>query len=587
MSANALAVPSRFVFRPAARAVMQAPAPFGFSAIRARFEHSLICDDGVLIANYARRYGVSTIFVQLGGDDIASLLVRNPTTVKNLQAMIAVANVYLVVGDTSWLATPGRIPDDAVSAANVARAYPRLAGVLYDVDPSELAAWNSTQRQSLGNAFLALAANLLAMPGAASFKKTQFVAGAGLASVRLSENPHAPTILQRLEAMNGLSAIALRAPGNSAAAQLQNAAPALPQLTVPFSIVAGESKFKAATYYGATPAYLETNLAQIAQAAAQSNAAFSGIMADGWDDLYTSSQSILPQPPVYDGVLATGPPNLLIPAPGSLYLGAYVKGLASTLETSIGRRLAFDMHFYQWRAPFASNALAQDAANGRLPLVAWNCGDSDERVAHGMDDATIVQHAQAIKAYGGPVMIRWFWEMNLNDQNNPPRTQCWDPKSDLPNGYFAPMHYIAAWQHIRAVFDAQGVTNAIWLWCVANAHGGPSQYYPGDAYVDWVGMDDYDTNDVPLAQMLYIPANEISQFQEKPVMLTETGAHADYQQTFFSGAASDLAADYPWIRAVGYFDSQGTSQTWTLFGPSVDAFGAFANDPYLSALPNL
>jgi hypothetical protein len=565
-------------------------APFGFSGLRARFEHSLICDDGILIANYARRYGVSTIYVQLGGDDVGSLLARNPTTVKNLQAMIAVANVYLVVGDPTWLGTPTTVPAAAISAASIAKVFPQVAGVLYDVDPAATTAWNSNQRQTLVSAYLTLVNTLTTMPGAASFKSTQFVGDVQYATTHPGGNTKGPTLLQDVEAMPGVSGFALQVPGNSAAAQLANAGPSLAQLTLPFSIVAGESKYAPNSYNGVSAQYLQANLAQVAQTAAQLNANFTGITADGWNDLYNGLSLTLPQPPVFNNVLASGP---LVPPPGSIYLGGYVNAAGTgptpyqttQFERKIGRTLAFDLHFYGWKQYFPTTDERQDVARGRIPIIAWNCSNhGDYEVAQGEDDALIAQRAAAVKRFGSPVIIRWFWEMNLNDLNNPPRTQCWDPKTDLPDGYFSPVHYIGAWRHIHAIFASLGVTNVVWEWCVANAHGGPSQYYPGDDVVDWVGMDDYDTNDIPLANMLYIPANEISQFQEKPVMLTETGAHVAYQAPFFTGTAAFLQAAYPWIRGIGYFDSKGTAQDWVLSGSGLTTFDAFASDPYLSAM---
>ena len=572
-------------------------APYGFASIRARFEHSLICDNGVLIANYARAYGLSTIFVQLGGDDVSSLIARNPTTVKNLQAMIAVARVYLVVGDTSWLATPTTVPGDAVSAAYIAREYPQVAGVLYDIDPTELAAWNSNQRQALAQAYLTLATTLVTMPNATSFKDTQFVANEQLASTHVGANPRNPTFMQELEATAGIGGVQVTVPGNSAALQSQNAAAALAQMTIPFSIVAGESKYAPASYYGASQPYLESNLATLAQSAAQANPNFVAVTADGWDDLYLGSQSIFPQPSVFDGILATGPANVLIPPAGSAYLGGYVNPLGVTdptpyqfaeFEKSIGRNLAFDLHFYGWKVFFPTKNEREDVGHGRIPIVAWNCSNhGDYNVAHGEDDALIRARADSVRNFGGPIMIRWFWEMNLSDLNNPPRTQCWDPKTDLPGGYFSPAHFIAAWQHVRTIFAEEGATNVIWLWCVANAHGGPSQYYPGDAWVDWVGLDDYDTNDISLDKMLYIPLNELSQFQEKPIMLTETGSHPAYQHSFFSETAGVLKTDYPFVRAVGYFDSKGTSQDWLLSGAGLGDFRKFAHDPYMGAMPGI
>ncbi|WP_369812823.1 glycosyl hydrolase [Kineosporia sp. R_H_3] len=59
--------------------------------------------------------------------------------------------------------------------------------------------------------------------------------------------------------------------------------------------------------------------------------------------------------------------------------------------------------------------------------------------------------------------------------------------------------YRAAYKHLRAVFAAQGVDNVVWTWVTSGyvAYGnGPhvKSFYPGDAYVDWIGYDPYNFN---------------------------------------------------------------------------------------------
>ena len=97
----------------------------------------------------------------------------------------------------------------------------------------------------------------------------------------------------------------------------------------------------------------------------------------------------------------------------------------------------------------------------------------------------IVATAQAVKAFGKPMFLRWNWEMNLSNG-----AKC------MGTGTTAQQEagYIGAWQNIYTIFKAQGVTNVSWLW---NPGGGPADadpapYYPGSAYVDWIGFDGYD-----------------------------------------------------------------------------------------------
>ncbi len=564
------------------------PPPSGFAGTRIYFEHSLICDNGVLIASFVKQYGISTIYVPVANDDIISLLAGNPNTVKNLNAMAAVARVYIVTGDVSWLSTPTIVPTDVTSLTQIATMYPQFAGVLYAVDPEAATGWDSSKRQAIVTQFFTLEQTLLAAPGASNFKETHFLAHADYATIH-NGGSKGPTMIAQLQKPTGVTGTVVVVPGGSASVQLTNITPALPLLTKQFRIEASTSKYGGNSYYGQSPSYLQSNLSQLRQSVYAQNPKLESIEVNGWNDLYNSLQTILPQPPVFNGVLASGP---LVPATGTTYLGGYINPTggggtpAGTLafENQIGRPLAYNMHFYGFKHQFPGPAEIDDINHGRIPLIAWNCGDTDNNMALGKDDGVLINRAKVIKAFGHPIMIRWFWEMNLDDTNNQPRTQCYDPNTDLPNGYFSPMKYIAAWRHMRYIFQKEGVTNVVWLWCVANAHGGPGQYYPGDSLVDWVGMDDYDTNDVPMYNTFYILSNELSQFQEKPFMVTETGAHASEQPTFLTGAASELQTQFPQVRALGYLDSVGSFQNWVLTQQGLTDFITFAKDPYMSAM---
>ena len=561
----------------------------GFAGTRIAFEHSLIADNGALISKYSGAYGIGTIFVPVANDDIISFLASNPNTIRSLNALSSVASVYIVTGDVSWLNNPTSVPSDVTSLIKIASMYPKFKGVLYAVDPEQSPAWNTGKQQAIMQQYFTLEQTLLSAPGASSFKTTQFLIHGDFATLKYGTAQNSPTMLAQLQSSSQITGFDMVAPGNSASSQLAGISAAIPALTKPFWIEASTSKYSKASYYGVTQSYLQSNLSQLQQTVSSRNALLAGIEVNGWNDLYNGLQSVLPQPPVFNGILPGGP---LVPATGTTYLGAYVNptGSGSTpkqtaaFETQIGRPLAYNMHFYGWKEYFPKGEDSDDVAHGRVPLIAWNCGDSDANVAAGKDDAIITLAAQRLKKFGSPVFVRWFWEMNLDETNNPPRTQCYDTKTDLANGYFSPTQYIAAWNRIHQIFVAQGATNVVWLWCVANAHGGPAQYYPGDSVVDWVGMDDYDTNDVSLYDTLYILSNELGQFQQKPFMITETGAHAANQSTFLVGAAAELKSQFPQARAIGYLDSQGSFQNWVLTTTGLSDFKTFAHDPYMSAM---
>ena len=71
------------------------------------------------------------------------------------------------------------------------------------------------------------------------------------------------------------------------------------------------------------------------------------------------------------------------------------------------------------------------------------------------------------------------------------------------NGYWYPWgftgttaaQFVAAWRRIHGLFAAAGASNVIWVWNPNVISAEPqlelSAYYPGDEYVDWVGVTGY------------------------------------------------------------------------------------------------
>jgi hypothetical protein len=173
----------------------------------------------------------------------------------------------------------------------------------------------------------------------------------------------------------------------------------------------------------------------------------------------------------------------IVPTSGAL-LGAWVgnrKGLSHydsvlRFERRIRRRLAIDNHFRTWDNQYWREE-AEDLAAGRIPMVTW--GDwgrtSAGEINSGSEDALIREKAEAIRALGGPVLLRWAPEM-------------------AGGKYGSPESYIAAWKRIRGLFADEGANNVIWVWCPTAwsfETGAAEAYYPGDGQVDWIAADGY------------------------------------------------------------------------------------------------
>jgi hypothetical protein len=223
--------------------------------------------------------------------------------------------------------------------------------------------------------------------------------------------------------------------------------------------------------------------------------------------------------------------------------------------------------------------------NDRIPVISWDCGDTNYDVANGDQDAVITQRAQAFKAYKHEVFLRFFWEMNLPyaDEN---RTKCEDPSRDI-NQEFNPADYVAAWDHIRAIFAAQGVKNVVWLWNPSgNITINPMPYYPGATETDWIGFDHYDvTGNAGLYNTLLAPYNLFVTLNQ-PIMIGETGSPGkdNNQPTYLGTAPAVLQANFPAILGFIYYDAYGHRQDWRLTPAGITAAQTAGATQYFSAL---
>jgi hypothetical protein len=208
---------------------------------------------------------------------------------------------------------------------------------------------------------------------------------------------------------------------------------------------------------------------------------------------------------IVGGTIPAAAAGKVLPPKRGVYLGAFVdpdeqwsgaalqKQEITSFEQRIGRRLDVDLHYYGWRGPgqeFPSTMEAFDVSHGRIPYISW-AGTKLSRVNSGSQDDWIRSRARAVKAFGHPVLIRWASEMNGNWSSY----DGWHNNS--PGKTDGPAKFVRAWRHIHGIFQRVGATNATWVWC-PNDRDLPSvgwnhwtNYYPGDAYVDWVGVDGY------------------------------------------------------------------------------------------------
>ncbi|MFG1673706.1 glycoside hydrolase family 26 protein [Micromonospora sp. NPDC049282] len=148
-----------------------------------------------------------------------------------------------------------------------------------------------------------------------------------------------------------------------------------------------------------------------------------------------------------------------------------------------------------------------------------------DRIVAGDFDGYLRSWADGVRSLGYPVAIRFAHEMNGD----------WYPWCERANGNRRG-DYVRAWRHVHDVFAAAGATNVTWVWS-PNARwdkttAGLGGLYPGDDYVDWVGVTGYYgtgafTKTYWSFDQIFGPTiAEIRTVTGKPLVVTETGASA-------------------------------------------------------------
>ena len=164
----------------------------------------------------------------------------------------------------------------------------------------------------------------------------------------------------------------------------------------------------------------------------------------------------------------------------------------TSFATEAGKAPNMVLFFRDLDDGFPAQAITDSWNKAMLPMVTlepiFKNSDHGQPTLHdlasGVYDETLSAWAGAAAAQGKTFALRFAQEMNGN----------WYSWSDGRVGNAAG-EFIPAWRHIHALFDAAGATNVIWVWSVNRVDNLPdktlARVYPGDDYVDWVGISGY------------------------------------------------------------------------------------------------
>lgn len=250
----------------------------------------------------------------------------------------------------------------------------------------------------------------------------------------------------------------------------------------------------------------------------------------------------------------TAPPIASLVAPTQRYFGMYTAQAPFNFATfddaalKAGTRQSMVGYFGGWDQTFRGDAVVRSWERGLLPMLTWEsrpiaaANDVPEdpeyslpRILSGAFDDYLRQYARDIVTTGLPLGIRLNHEMNgtwypWNEQKT----------NGSSNNGNSPGDYVAVWRHVHDIFEAEGANRfVIWTWAPNIVNNLPARHqdpaylaslYPGDEYVDLVGISGY-------LRTPFVPANDFSfdytfgstlsqlrALTDKPILLAEVGA---------------------------------------------------------------
>ncbi|MDD2707729.1 MAG: glycosyl hydrolase [Verrucomicrobiae bacterium] len=285
--------------------------------------------------------------------------------------------------------------------------------------------------------------------------------------------------------------------------------------------------------------------------------------------------------------------NLQVPEKGA-YLGAYIEGGETEDDITLKKLLAFERLSGKPQAIVAfSSFWGQDefpaaqikaiAEYGAIPLIFWSPWGvpyeetepqpeySPARIAAGEFDGYIVEWLNNARKTKTPLLVDWGLEMNGDWFPWSPSLQ--DPREKFNSGS-KPLtdsisQFIAAWKRIVDIARREKITNIQWVFHTNNFSFPQAKwntmaaYYPGDDYVDWIGLSAYGMMSCRsswqhLYKVLDKPYEElVAVTPNKPIMLAEWGVGEFPQQgnkaDFFTTAFEHLKTRYPRLKAAIYW----------------------------------
>ncbi|MEX2237365.1 MAG: glycosyl hydrolase [Dehalococcoidia bacterium] len=313
-------------------------------------------------------------------------------------------------------------------------------------------------------------------------------------------------------------------------------------------------------------------------------------------------------------------PRVVVPAAEGIYLGVFSAGVEfdddayEKYSQQAGAAPSIIATFETWSNTPPLDKLRHIASHDAVPLVAWEPWNGPNREATDLDglfsgryDGYIESWANALASLRSPVLIRLGHEMNGD----------WFPWSGANNGGGAldgygtdrradgPERFVAFWRYVHDIFTEAGAVNVSWLWSPNpnsvpdESWNQPLEYYPGDAYVDWVGVSVFNFGDRTDAKpwATWRPFSDIvggpyHLFEPlgKPMIIPEVGSveGSGNKGNWIREMAIEIRLSFPLIKGIVWFDENDPELGDFSLDTSPDSMAAWrevSREPFYAVAP--
>jgi len=249
--------------------------------------------------------------------------------------------------------------------------------------------------------------------------------------------------------------------------------------------------------------------------------------------------------------LTSQPPLRPVPAPARPLVGVFEPDAPRSWQqiaeftSATHVKPAIVVYYSLWNNPFSASFAQTAWDHGAYVLVQLDPnGVALAAIAAGASDSYLRSFADAVVAFGHPVILSFGHEMNGT----------WYSWGE---GHTSPATFVAAWRHVVRVFRAASAKNVTWLWTVnsiAGASASLRRWWPGAAWVNWTGVDGYYFRATDSFGSLFGPTiAAVRALSSAPLLIAETavGTTSD-RESQISALFGNVGAEH--LAGVVWFD---------------------------------